>query len=73
MIAVIFEVWPHPDRKQDYLDIAAALRASKALSPRETARMARTSSEVSTSLTTYPLAPQWMASTTRWSRSSQRP
>jgi hypothetical protein len=32
--------------------IAAALRASKALSPRETARIARTSSEVSTSLTT---------------------
>ena len=28
MIAVIFEVWPHPDRKQDYLDIAAALRPS---------------------------------------------
>lgn len=26
MIAVIFEVWPDPARKQDYLDIAAALR-----------------------------------------------
>jgi heme-degrading monooxygenase HmoA len=26
MIAVIFEVWPTPDRKQDYLDLAAALR-----------------------------------------------
>ena len=26
MIAVIFEVWPKPDRKQEYLDIAAALR-----------------------------------------------
>src|SRR5713226_8715102 len=26
MIAVIFEVWPKPDRKQDYLDIAAKLR-----------------------------------------------
>jgi len=26
MIAVIFEVWPEPDRKQDYLDIAAELR-----------------------------------------------
>lgn len=26
MIAVIFEVIPHPDRKQEYLDIAAALR-----------------------------------------------
>lgn len=26
MIAVIFEVWPEPDRKQDYLDIAAGLR-----------------------------------------------
>jgi heme-degrading monooxygenase HmoA len=23
MIAVIFEVWPKPERKQDYLDIAA--------------------------------------------------
>ena len=32
--------------------IADALRASNALSPRETARMARTSSVVSTSLTT---------------------
>jgi len=26
MIAVIFEVWPKPDKKQNYLDIAAALR-----------------------------------------------
>ena len=26
MIAIIFEVWPKPNRKQDYLDIAAALR-----------------------------------------------
>ena len=26
MIAVIFEVEPHPDRKQDYLDTAAALK-----------------------------------------------
>lgn len=26
MIAVIFEVWPHPDAKSTYLDIAAALR-----------------------------------------------
>lgn len=26
MIAVIFEVWPKPDQKQEYLDIAAALR-----------------------------------------------
>lgn len=26
MIAVIFEVWPKPDHKQDYLDIAASLR-----------------------------------------------
>lgn len=26
MIAVIFEVWPEPNRKQAYLDIAAALR-----------------------------------------------
>ena len=26
MIAVIFEVWPKPDRKQDYLDLAAGLR-----------------------------------------------
>jgi heme-degrading monooxygenase HmoA len=25
MIAVIFEVWPKPDRKGEYLDIAAAL------------------------------------------------
>jgi heme-degrading monooxygenase HmoA len=28
MIAVIFEVWPKAERKQDYLDIAAALRPS---------------------------------------------
>jgi heme-degrading monooxygenase HmoA len=27
MIAVIFEVWPAPSRKDDYLGIAAALRA----------------------------------------------
>jgi len=26
MIAVIFEVWPKSDRRQEYLDIAAALR-----------------------------------------------
>jgi len=26
VIAVIFEVWPAPDRKQEYLDIAASLR-----------------------------------------------
>jgi len=26
VIAVIFEVWPEPDRKQEYLDIAASLR-----------------------------------------------
>ena len=26
MIAVIFEVWPKPARRQDYLDLAAALR-----------------------------------------------
>jgi heme-degrading monooxygenase HmoA len=26
MIAVIFEVWPKPDHKQDYLDLAAKLR-----------------------------------------------
>ena len=26
MIAVIFEVLPHPDRKQDYLDIAAEMK-----------------------------------------------
>jgi heme-degrading monooxygenase HmoA len=26
MIAVIFDVWPAPDRKQNYLDLAAALR-----------------------------------------------
>ena len=26
MIAVIFEVWPKPERKKEYLDIAAKLR-----------------------------------------------
>ena len=26
MIAVIFEVWPKPDRKQEYLDLAAELK-----------------------------------------------
>ena len=26
MIAVIFEVWPRPERRQEYLDIAADLR-----------------------------------------------
>jgi heme-degrading monooxygenase HmoA len=26
MIAVIFEVWPHPDHRDDYFDLAAALR-----------------------------------------------
>ncbi len=26
MIAVIFEVWPKPERKEEYLDIAAELR-----------------------------------------------
>jgi heme-degrading monooxygenase HmoA len=26
VIAVIFEVWPTPDRKHEYLDLAAALR-----------------------------------------------
>ena len=26
MIAVIFEVWPKPEQRQEYLDIAAALR-----------------------------------------------
>ena len=26
MIAVIFEAWPKPDRKQEYLDVAAELR-----------------------------------------------
>ena len=26
MIAVIFEVWPKPERRHEYLDIAAALR-----------------------------------------------
>src|SRR5262245_45957804 len=28
MIAVIFEVWPKPEHKHEYLDIAAALRPS---------------------------------------------
>jgi len=28
MIAVIFEVWPKPERRKDYLDIAAELRPS---------------------------------------------
>jgi heme-degrading monooxygenase HmoA len=28
MIAVIFEVWPHPDHRGAYLDIAASLRSS---------------------------------------------
>lgn len=27
MIAVIFEVWPHEGRRQDYLDLAAELRS----------------------------------------------
>jgi heme-degrading monooxygenase HmoA len=27
MIAVIFEVWPKPERRRDYLDLAAALRS----------------------------------------------
>ena len=27
MIAIIFEVWPHPDQKGRYLDIAASLKA----------------------------------------------
>ena len=27
MIAVIFEVWPHPARREDYFDHAAALKA----------------------------------------------
>ena len=40
---------PPPDSERT---IAEALRASKALSPRDTARIARTSSVVSTSLTT---------------------
>ena len=31
MIAVIFEVWPAPGRKDDYLAIAAALRADLSL------------------------------------------
>ena len=26
MIAVIFEVWPHPDHRGDYFDLAAALK-----------------------------------------------
>jgi heme-degrading monooxygenase HmoA len=26
MIAIIFEVWPRPDRRQQYLDLAADLR-----------------------------------------------
>ena len=26
MIAVIFEVWPHPDHRADYFDLAAELR-----------------------------------------------
>ena len=26
MIAVIFEVWPHAEHRQDYFDIAASLR-----------------------------------------------
>ena len=26
MIAVIFEVWPRPEHRQEYLDLAAALR-----------------------------------------------
>ena len=26
MIAVVFEVWPKPERRKEYLDIAAALR-----------------------------------------------
>ncbi|NRR32749.1 antibiotic biosynthesis monooxygenase [Oxalobacteraceae bacterium] len=26
MIAVIFEVWPHPEARQTYLDLAASLR-----------------------------------------------
>ena len=26
MIAIIFEVWPHADRRQEYLDLAAELR-----------------------------------------------
>ena len=31
MIAVIFEVWPAPGRKDDYLDIALALRDDLAI------------------------------------------
>ena len=30
MIAVIFEVWPKPDQRQTYLDIAASLRPQRA-------------------------------------------
>lgn len=26
MIAIIFEVWPHPDHQQSYLELAASLR-----------------------------------------------
>jgi heme-degrading monooxygenase HmoA len=26
MIAVIFEVWPHPDHRNDYFDLAATLK-----------------------------------------------
>ena len=26
MIAVIFEVWPHPDHRSEYFDLAAALK-----------------------------------------------
>ena len=26
MIAVIFEVFPHPDRREEYLDVAAKMR-----------------------------------------------
>jgi heme-degrading monooxygenase HmoA len=26
MIAVIFEVWPHPDHRSDYFDLAATLK-----------------------------------------------
>jgi len=26
MIAIVFEVWPKPEQRQTYLDIAAALR-----------------------------------------------
>lgn len=27
MVVVLFEVWPAPDRRQEYLDLAATLRA----------------------------------------------